>query len=141
MLFLLVLAAKMAITASFVITAAFIAQRAGPLVAAMVATLPISAGPVYVFLALDHDARFIADGALASMVTNTATAVYALTFAALAQRRGLVVSLGTALAVWFALGAVTRLIGWTLPSAALFALLVYPPCLYLVRHYRAVPMP
>ena len=33
---------------------------------ALVATLPISAGPSYVFLALDHDAAFIAEGALAS---------------------------------------------------------------------------
>ncbi|MFN5406092.1 MAG: OsmC family peroxiredoxin, partial [Bradyrhizobium sp.] len=34
------------------------------LLEALVATLPISAGPTYVFLALDHDAAFIAEGAL-----------------------------------------------------------------------------
>ena len=31
------------------------------------ATLPISAGPVYIFLALDHDAHFIAQSALGSL--------------------------------------------------------------------------
>src|SRR5690606_12595343 len=64
------LAIKMAVTASFVVAASFIAQRSGPLIGAMVATLPISAGPVYVFLALDYDAAFIAQSAVASIVIN-----------------------------------------------------------------------
>src|SRR5579883_1439902 len=61
----LALAAKLAITAAFVVGAARTAERAGPLIGAMVATLPIAAGPAYVFLALDHDASFIAASALA----------------------------------------------------------------------------
>ena len=57
----------MAITAAFVVTASVITERSGPVIGALVATLPISAGPSYVFLALDHDAAFIAEGALASI--------------------------------------------------------------------------
>ena len=52
------------------------------------ATLPISAGPVYIFLALDHDAHFIAQSALGSLVTNSFNVVFALTYALLAQKRG-----------------------------------------------------
>jgi len=48
----------MAITALFVSVATIIAERLGAAVGALVATLPVSAGPVYVFLALDHDAAF-----------------------------------------------------------------------------------
>jgi hypothetical protein len=56
-------------------------------IGALVATLPISAGPSYVFLALDHDAAFIAEGALASLPINAATILLGLTYVVLAQRR------------------------------------------------------
>ena len=84
------LAVKMAVTATFVVAASFTAQRAGPLIGAMVATLPISAGPIYVFLALDHDAAFISQSALGSLAITAATGVFSLTYAVLAERRGLV---------------------------------------------------
>ena len=57
-MFCIALATKMAITALFVSVATIIAERLGAAVGALVATLPVSAGPVYVFLALDHDATF-----------------------------------------------------------------------------------
>ena len=56
--FALTLIVKMAVTAGFLLAATVTAERAGPLIGGLVATLPISAGPVYIFLALDHDARF-----------------------------------------------------------------------------------
>jgi len=55
LMFWIALATKMAITALFVSVATIIAERLGAAVGALVATLPVSAGPVYVFLALDHD--------------------------------------------------------------------------------------
>ena len=71
--FILTLALRMAITAAFVVSASVITERSGPVIGALVATLPVSAGPSYVFLALDHDAAFIAEGALASLPINAAT--------------------------------------------------------------------
>src|ERR1041385_9261782 len=62
LIFLLTLALRMAITAAFVVSASIITEKSGPVIGALVATLPISAGPSYVFLALDHDAAFIAEG-------------------------------------------------------------------------------
>jgi hypothetical protein len=139
--FWLSLSVKMAVTASFVIAASFIAQRAGALIGAMVATLPISAGPIYVVLALEHDAAFIADSAIASMVINAVTAIFSLTYAAMAQRRGLIISLLAALGAWFVIGAGVRLVPWTILSGTLFCILVYTPCLYLGQPYRHAPMP
>ena len=49
--FWVALVTKMAITALFVSAATIIAERLGATVGALVATLPVSAGPVYVFLA------------------------------------------------------------------------------------------
>ena len=86
--FILTLGLRMAITAAFVVTASVVTERSGPVIGALVATLPISAGPSYVFLALDHDAAFIAEGALASLPINAATIFLGLTYVVLAQRHG-----------------------------------------------------
>ena len=101
--FALTLIVKMAITAAFVLAATMTAERAGPLVGGLVATLPIGAGPVYVFLALDHDAHFIAQSAVASLAVNAVNVIFAVTYALLAQRRSLAVSLGGAFVVWIVL--------------------------------------
>ncbi len=112
--FLLTLTLRMAITAAFVITASIITERSGPVIGALVATPPISAGPSYVFLALDHDAAFIAPGALASLPINGATMFLGLTYVLLAQRHNVIVSLGAAVLVWFALALLVRQFEWTL---------------------------
>src|SRR6476660_4983421 len=101
--FILTLALRMAVTAAFVVSASVITERSGPVIGALVATLPISAGPSYVFLALDHDAAFIAEGALASLPINGATFFLALTYSVLAQRFSLWISAGSAIAVWLVL--------------------------------------
>jgi hypothetical protein len=101
--FALTLIVKMAVTAAFLLAATIIAERAGPLIGGLVATLPISAGPVYIFPALDHDAHFIAQSALGSLVTNAYNVIFAFIYALLAQKRSLMVSFGTALTVWLGL--------------------------------------
>src|SRR6185437_7920595 len=112
--FALTLIVKMAITAGFVLAATITAERAGPLVGGLVATLPIAAGPAYVFLALDHDAQFISQSAVASLAIN---AVFATTYTILAQRRTLLGSLGTAYIVWLALALITNSQHWSLIAA------------------------
>ena len=114
--FALTLIVKMAVTAGFLLAATVTAERAGPLIGGLVATLPISAGPVYIFLALDHDAHFIAQSALGSLVTNSFNVVFALTYALLAQKRSLAVSLGGAFAAWFALIWASGFVAWTLAA-------------------------
>src|ERR1700686_4243046 len=84
--FILTLVLRMAVTAAFVVSASVITERAGPVIGALVATLPISAGPSYVFLALDHGGAFIAGGALAGLPINAATIFLGLIYVAFAQR-------------------------------------------------------
>src|SRR5438552_18938246 len=114
--FILTLVLRMAVTAAFVVSASVITERAGPVIGALVATLPISAGPSYAFLALDHDAAFIAEGALASLPINAVTIFLALTYVLLAQRRSALVSFAGAIVVWIALAAVSRMVQWSLPG-------------------------
>ena len=115
--FLLTLGLRMAIAAAFVVSASIVTERSGPVIGALVATLPISAGPSYVFLALDHDAAFIAEGALASLPINAATIFLGLTYVVLAQRRSALVSCGAAVAVWLVLATIIRKFEWTLLAA------------------------
>src|SRR5476651_2468195 len=117
--FALTLIVKMAITAGFVLAATVTAERAGPLVGGLVATLPLGAGPVYVFLALDHDAHFIAASAVNSLAINTVNVIFALTYALLAQKRSLAVSLPAAMATWAVLAWAVHEIAWTMTAAVL----------------------
>lgn len=141
LLFILTLVLRMAITAAFVVTASVITERSGPVIGALVATLPISAGPSYVFLALDHDAAFIAEGALASLPINAATIFLGLIYVVLAQRRSAVVSCGIAVAVWIALASVIRSVHWTLAGGLLVNAVAFAICVPLLRRYRHVRMP
>lgn len=139
--FALTLAVKMAVTAGFVVAATVTAERAGPLVGGLVATLPLGAGPVYVFLALDHGAQFIGESAIGSLAINTVNVIFALTYALLAQRRSLSVSLVLALLVWFALAFAVNEIHWTPLTAGLLNIVVLPTCITLARPLRHVPIP
>jgi hypothetical protein len=139
--FVLTLIVKMAVTAGFVLVATITAERAGPLVGALVATLPLGAGPVYVFLAFDHDASFIAASALNSLAINTVNAIFALSYALLAQKRSLAVSLSLAMALWFALAWTVHEIQWTISGAVLLNIVVLGASIALTRPLRHVRMP
>jgi hypothetical protein len=72
---------------------------------------------------------------IGSMVSDAVCAVYALTYAALAQRNGLAVSLGGAIAVWFAAALGSRLIGWSANTALLLNAVVFPLTIYAATHF------
>jgi hypothetical protein len=139
--FILTLVLRMAITAAFVVTASIITERSGPVIGALVATLPISAGPSYVFLALDHDADFIAEGSLASLPINAATIFLCLTYVVLAQRRSALVSFLGAVAVWITLATIIRSVQWTLGGGLIVNAIAFAICVPLLRRFRHVKMP
>ncbi|MDI1264552.1 MAG: hypothetical protein PS018_14965, partial [bacterium] len=130
--FLLTLGLRMAITAAFVVSASIVTERSGPVIGALIATLPISAGPSYVFLALDHDAAFIAEGALASLPINAATIFLGLTYVVLAQRHGALLSCASAVIVWLILAAIIRSVQWTLLSGLIVNVIAFGICVPLL---------
>ena len=73
LLFWLALVLKMAVSAAFVVSAAMVAERVGPAIGALIATLPIAAGPAYFFLALDHDAAFISVSVIGNGISTFLT--------------------------------------------------------------------
>jgi len=141
LIFILTLALRMAVTAAFVVSASIITERSGPVIGALVATLPISAGPSYVFLALDHDAAFIAEGALASLPINAVTIFLGLTYVVLAQRQSALVSFSGAIIVWIVLAALSRTVHWSLAGGLVANAIAFAICLPLLRRFRNVKMP
>jgi hypothetical protein len=139
--FAIVLIVKMAITAGFVLAATMTAERAGPLVGGLVATLPIGAGPVYVFLALDHDAHFIAQSAVASLAINAVNVIFALVYVLIAQKRSLALSLPGAFLVWLVLALAVHSIDWSFAAAAAINIVVVSASVWLARPLRHVRMP
>ena len=71
------------------------------------------------------------------MVSNAVCAIFALTYAALAQRRSLAVSLGWRLLVWFGCAALSRLVDWSAASAVLLNAVVFPMAIVAGRGFRA----
>lgn len=136
--FVLTLIVKMAITAAFVVAATVTTERVGPLIGGLVATLPISAGPVYVFLALDHNAGFIAQSAVASLAINAVNVIFALTYAMLAQTQSRAVSMMVAFLIWLILASGVLAISWTFATVAAFNIGVIGLCLWLARPLRHV---
>jgi hypothetical protein len=138
--FWLALAAKMLVTAGIVVAASLIAERAGPLIGSLIATLPVSTGPAYVFLSLDHDAAFISQSALATFVATIGAPLFALAYA-LAQRYGQVAGLLAAQTTWLAFALCSGLVGWTIVGAGLLAAAVFATCIVLSRPFRHARMP
>jgi hypothetical protein len=131
----------MAIAAAFVVAASIITERSGPVIGALVATLPVSAGPAYIFLALDHDAAFIAEAALASLPLNATTIFMGLAYVTLAQRHTMAISLAGGVAVWLAAAVIIGATAWSLAGGIVANLVSFAVCLPLVQRFRTAKMP
>ncbi len=139
--FALMLLLRMAVTAVFVVTASIVTERSGPVIGALIATLPVSTGPVYAFLALDHDSTFIAKSALAALPVNAATITFGLIYAAMAQRHAMIPSFVAAMTAWLVLATATRGVTWSLAGGLAVNAVAAAVCLPLAKQYRKVSMP
>lgn len=140
-LFWLAIAVKMMLAASVVIAATVAAERAGPMIGALIATLPVSAGPAYFFLAFEKDALFISQSALGSLILNAATAVYAATYVLLAQRQLFIVAVPGAMAAWLGSLFLFSQVAQTAMIAAAINIVTFSAAYMVVRPYREVRMP
>jgi len=137
LLFTFGLLLKIAMTASIVVAASLVVERSGPFVGSLIASLPTAGGAAMIILAIEHSPAFIAASAVGSVVSNAMVAIFALTYAALAQRRSLSVSLGLAFLVWVACAALSRLVDWSAASAVLLNAVVFPFAILAGRQFRA----
>jgi len=111
--------------ALIVVSASVIAEALGPFWGALVACLPVSAGPAYVFLAMRHGEEFVAASALSSFAANAVTGLFLIVYGLLARRMPPWRCLGIAVLVWLAGAAAMQRVGWTPASAIGLNLGVY----------------
>ena len=135
--FALTLLFKIVMTAGIVVAASLVVERSGPFIGSMIAAMPTAGGAALIILAMDHTPAFVGQSAVGSLVSNAIVAIFALTYAALAQRRSLLVSLGVAFAVWLLCAALSRLVDWTVPGALLLSAIVFPLTIWAGRSFRA----
>ena len=131
----LAFALKITVTAVFVVTCSLITERAGALIGALVVTLPASAGPAYVFLAIEHDASFVAGAAIGGLVMVAVNTVFCLIYAAAAQRHGIVASFAAAFATWIVLALLTGSLTWTFAGVIVLSLVTFGVCVPLAERF------
>jgi hypothetical protein len=111
---------KAGLTAAVVVVASMLAERSRPAIAATILSLPISAGPTYALLALQHDAAFIARSTFVGLPLNLATVMLVLAYGLLARRGGgLLPSLVAGWSAWAAVAVLLSATDWSLGAVIL----------------------
>ena len=128
---------KIAMTVGIVVAASLVVERSGPFIGSLIASLPTAGGAVMIILAFQHTPSFIAQSAIGSMVSGAIVAIFALAYAALAQRQRLAVSLGGAFLVWCATAALSRLVDWDATGAVVLTAIVFPLTIVAGRRFRS----
>lgn len=130
-----VLALRMVLVALFVVVVALVAERLGPFLGAMLASLPLYTGPVYLLLALEHEPSYIAEATIASVAICGANPIFALIYAMLARTRSVGLSLAGALSAWAMYGIAVQARQWTLIEALLFVAPIYAVSVWLAQSF------
>ncbi len=139
--FWLSLLLKAALTSSIIVTASMIVERGGPLLGAMIASLPTSVGAAYIVMAVEHSPKFISNSALGSLTANAAGVTFAAIYARLARTQSLAVSLGGALIVWFVCAWALRHIEFSLWSAIALNIVVATLAIWATATLRTKSFP
>jgi uncharacterized membrane protein (GlpM family) len=130
------LALKIAMTASIVVAASVVVERSGPFIGSLIASLPTAGGAAMIILALEHPPAFIAQSAVGGLIANAACALFALSYAALAQRHALQLSLGGAFGVWLVTVFLLRLVDWDATGAVILNAVIYPIAIFAAARFR-----
>lgn len=135
------LAAKIAAAVFIVILSSRATEKAGPKVGSLIATLPVSTGPVYVFLAMDHDATFIADCARMSVASSLAMLAYVWGHAYASRRFATAGSLACAISAWLAAVLLLQLRQWSIAEALAIYVVSFGASIHLLRGFTRVKAP
>ena len=112
-------------TALLVVSASAVAESLGPFWGALIASLPVSTGPAYVFLAMQHGQDFVAASALSSFAANAANGLFLVAYGVFAGRVSPWRSIGGAIMAWLAASLATQQVAWTPLTAFLLNLAIY----------------
>lgn len=135
--FLSLLIFKVVITALVVVAISVAIKRSGPTVGGVLMGLPITAGPGYVFLALQSSPHFVAQSAFFSFAIVSANLVYIAVYLLAAPRFGPFATVVICLAGWFAIAFIIRAVPTSLWLALGLNLATFVVSLPLIRAPRS----
>ena len=115
------LALKLTIVPLLIAAITFAGHRWGPAVSGWLAGLPVVAGPVLFFIAIEHGPSFAATAAIGTLAGVLGAVSFAIVYAWVATRFAWPTSFVCGLAAYFAVVAVLHLISPPMPLAALVA--------------------
>ncbi len=113
------LAAKIAAAVIVVVAASRATERAGAFVGAMIATIPVSTGPIYVFLAIDHGAAFVSEAARMSIAGTAAIAAFVAAHALASRRFSTAGCLALATFAWLGVALLLQWREWSFAEVCL----------------------
>lgn len=132
---------KLILTPLLIAVATITARRWGPVVGGLVVSLPLTSGPVSVFLALEHGPEFAAAAAAGTILGSLSVAAFIVVYANVAQHAAWPLAALSGL-IGFAL-AVTGMAHFPLPpiTGALFSCAVLGLLLVLEKRPAGPPAP
>ncbi len=104
-------------TALAIVLVAKLGERGGALIASVVMTFPMNAGPGFLFVALEQNAAFVSRGALVGFAGTGAVLAFVAVFVRVARIRSFVAGLAAAVLAWLALALATIALPLSLLSA------------------------
>ena len=116
---MVLLALKLALTPLLIGGATLGARRWGPVIGGWLVSLPLTSGPVALFLALGHGPSFAASAAEASVAGNIAIVAFCLAYARTAPRAGWRAAIAAAGAGWLVAAVVLQPV-LTMPVGLVF---------------------
>lgn len=141
------LALKLALVPALILAITWAGQRWGFAVAGWLSGFPVIAGPVLLFLALDHDTVFAQHAALATLTAVPANTAFGITYARLARTQPWYLCLPGAVAAFaavvLALHAVPVTLGHIVPLFIVVVLFLslaprlFPPAAAIIRSQPA----
>lgn len=131
---------KLFLTPTLIALVTLISRRWGPVVGGWIIGLPLTSGPVSLFLALERGTEFASLAIVSTLLGLVATMLYAMTYACMARRFSWRPSIMAALCVNFLGVAALSTVTLTLVSATLLACAAILAALAVVKKADARPV-
>ena len=130
---------RLVATAAIVVIVNRIAARGGPVLASVVMALPVNAGPGFLFLAFEHDAAFISQGAITTLASIGCIMLFAGAYSRLTRWFDVGLCLVGSIGAWALLALPMQAVRMDLELAAAWICVGFSLSWFLARRRRLPP--
>lgn len=112
----MILAFKLATAPVLILCLTLLSRKYGPAIGGMLMGVPLITGPISAFTALEHGASFAQHAAVANFVGQVSTCIFCFTYALLAKRLNVAVTVLCSVGAFFAATLIWNEFEWTVTS-------------------------